>query len=853
MAIAYPTNIIPDVTIEYKVEGKWQKYRTTVIYRFLDYLLKEKVDRNGKLIPALKVAEYLPQIGKDPFFLVAATGLGKTVGIPVHVLVQQLKSYFARAQRGSRTNDIPRVWVIEPRIPIAVSQMYFMNRIFAEFIQDQTNVRVDGTPALFGSITSATKRIHPNAPVMFVTTGILGILAMQGQLRSGKDRVIIDEAHVTIEQNADVELAISICRQLGVQVDYMSATVDTSNITQTLGVTSIIRADKRQYPIWMHNTGKPMKECIVDIVQNTLVTPNPQSEYFPKQDYADYDEVMAAVMDPTPRAKGMLFVVNSFSGKRSDVAKLSQLLEGAPFNANGKRVHVLTLASEVLRDPVRRARFDEDLDRIVASKGLYVLLATSVVEMGVTFETLEFMATMDTGYENETVEGTTFPRQTFLGVNALLQRVGRVGRKKAGIAYITREAGAPYASLSDTELNAGSLKFEPIQFPLSKGSLTQLAMYSFLQSWKNPIEDLKRLNLPSGIHNNEVLVQAFMQERKRLQKLGISDTTSVSTLGKQMPKWLGMTDLAVALNIQKALLRKDMAELTFWIVQAALVSVSWGDLVEKEQTVTLPGLTTTSEPVAMYQIMMHFLQKYGDALLETSFEKDSVTDAIIRESGALGINGEAVKAIASKIVATVQLLSDINRRTPVFQELFGQVRTLSLGDVFLPNMAQLSLDTMSTRIDTLEGKVQIEVTVQADNEKQITWTEVGGPRTGTLRADACLFDITGDVEYTANLIPFPVKESKQVQWRAIHLQPVEEQVDEYDEEYYDEDHEEEDSEAYFSEYDPRRRACRELEVKQQREPFIPTCWADSYEPLLDFRPLHDIAEMNRNREKRRWE
>ncbi len=40
----------------------------------------------------LSINEYLEYMGQDPFFLVAATGLGKTVAVPVHALIRVMEN-----------------------------------------------------------------------------------------------------------------------------------------------------------------------------------------------------------------------------------------------------------------------------------------------------------------------------------------------------------------------------------------------------------------------------------------------------------------------------------------------------------------------------------------------------------------------------------------------------------------------------------------------------------------------------------------------------------------------------------------------------------------------------------------
>src|SRR5258708_24304659 len=64
---------------------------------------------------------------------------------------------------------------------------------------------------LYGCITSATGKINGDAPILFVTTGIMESLTFEGtELDPKFHRIIIDEAHVTIEANPAIELGIHL-------------------------------------------------------------------------------------------------------------------------------------------------------------------------------------------------------------------------------------------------------------------------------------------------------------------------------------------------------------------------------------------------------------------------------------------------------------------------------------------------------------------------------------------------------------------------------------------------------------------------------------------------------------------
>lgn len=560
-----------NISIKYKIDQDWQQYKISTIARFLQHVIQHH---------KLSILDYLQDMGHDPFFLVAATGLGKTVAVPPHIFLRMCEKFYRGAKVGTVNVQMPRVYVVEPRIPIAVEEMEHMNHLFAEYIRSSGMADVPSNPVLFGSVTSATGQIHPQAPIKFVTTGILGLLAENGDLEAGRDRVIIDEAHVTVEQNGDVELAIAICRDRGVVVDYMSATVDTRNIRQVLGVQNVIVADKQRFPIWLHNLKVPLEECVVELVEQTLVNPRPDSQYFPTDAYPHKGEVLQGVLESTDRASGMLIVVNSFQSETSDINRFAKMIEAAHYNHPTQQVVVLKLASAIIRDSAKRAAFEQQMATIQRRRQRYVIIATSVVEMGITYPTLDFVVTMDSGFQNETIEDVTLPRLVPLGPNALKQRVGRVGRKRAGIGYITREVGADYTELDDDKLNGNGLRYEAIKLPLATAPLTKLALYSFVQGWTDPVQGLAQLNLPSRIHEDASRVESFLKERQRLIDLYIAQADGLTPLGQYCKQWVGMAELTYAVSLQRGLERKwPVSAMYLYLVAVALSQTSLSDLL----------------------------------------------------------------------------------------------------------------------------------------------------------------------------------------------------------------------------------------------------------------------------------
>ncbi|MCR4315417.1 MAG: helicase-related protein, partial [Planctomycetes bacterium] len=428
----------------------------------------------------LDIFDVLDQLAKrDSFFLIASTGLGKTVIVPLFLLMREMR--YQQTDQPERAKAGPRIWVVEPKIAIAQSLHQVMNLWWSEHVSEARPVLKGFN--LFGCKTKVDHR-DLDAPIMFITTGIFSIYARKGLFEPGRDLVLIDEAHVTLETDEALELGIGICRRRGVALNYMSATVDATDIPQRLGA-RVVKAEKRRFPVWKHNLRQPIDQILVDLVERTLVNPEEAEELFPKKDDEAWRSVRDAVLE-RDRAKGMLVVVNSYTANDSDAKRLERMLLETPF---ADKIAVRTLAGEVLRDPKRRAAYEADLKRWKEQKVRYVLIATSVVEMGVTLPDLDFVVSMDSALE-EVENGV---RLGPLGTNALIQRIGRVGRERPGIAYISRDIGAPYSLFSDEELNeVDALEPEPIRWPTERGNLEWLAYYSFDQEWDS-LDLLKRL------------------------------------------------------------------------------------------------------------------------------------------------------------------------------------------------------------------------------------------------------------------------------------------------------------------------------------------------------------------------
>ena len=170
----------------------------------------------------LGIAAYFPKLTcQEPFFLVAATGLGKTVAVPLHVCVTRARlatdskgssdtglrtpwygeagpNGGLEAERRKESVPLPRVWVVEPTISIAQDLQRDMQSSWQVWWNENRNASSRGSPpVLFGIKTGVDAHGVDTAPVMFVTTGTFAIYARQrGRFSADRDIILIDEAHL---------------------------------------------------------------------------------------------------------------------------------------------------------------------------------------------------------------------------------------------------------------------------------------------------------------------------------------------------------------------------------------------------------------------------------------------------------------------------------------------------------------------------------------------------------------------------------------------------------------------------------------------------------------------------------
>ena len=724
----------PDYVVELK---RGPAVRPHDVGRALSLLINED---------SLTVDEYLPRMGAAPFFLVAATGLGKTVAVPPHVWLRQCESL-----RGKRPGVMPRTWVVEPRVLIADEQAPYMSTAFSRQLR---RAGVKGQPpALFGAISSK-RPYKPEAPIRFVTTGIFTGRALAGEFEPGLDRIIIDEAHETIAQNPDVELAIAICRQAGVTVDYMSATVDISSIPCTLGIdeANVIKADKQRHPIYINNLGQTMDEAIVDVVRDLLIRQDRNSPLLPPSGHPLRDEVLRDIYDGPPRGHGLLVAINSKSGPTSDAVRVRKLLEAADLKANGRALDILLLTAEVNKIEKLKAAFDDRREQIDAACRPYVVIATSVIEMGVTIATLDFVVTMDSGYTNVLAGDRTVPATVPLPFNSLKQRLGRVGRRRAGVGLITKDVGARYTEYPPERLNGGDLEYEPVRTPLAKGPLQQLAYFTYQKGWRTDAElkrGLEGLVLPSRRELAEPARQAVLaQEREYLKRLGVVDRKGImSALGTSVRAWVGDGHLPYAIRLQQALQRKkvDRIEVLFWTVALAVSDTTLSSLMQR--SVRLDGMVgapaagllaaeslhRSNELAALFQIVAELAARFGPYLNEDSSPLRALHAAahhsLERQCEVLGMNPAAVTRLLNDVGSKANRIAKVNPdQRAAIRSAFGSERPKHVGEVEWPGVGTTDLARLDRWVAALPGRPALALEEESRNARSAYFWRLGARR-----------------------------------------------------------------------------------------------------------------------------
>jgi hypothetical protein len=452
------------------------QYKYAVICNFLSWILADWELTIGKYFRQMHYGE--------SFFLIAATGLGKTVGTPIFLLAQALTALLDEVDDEDMQDTLyltpdtsPKIWVVVPTIVIAKDSADALNKAYQAYLKlIGVGEALANVTVLYGCRTSKFK-LDYHAPIQFITTGILPIYTNNSLFRRGFDTVLIDEAHNTIPRDESMELAISSLWSQGITVSYMSATVGIKELESRLE-TTIINAVEDRFPKFFHDSLKPLIPTVLETIQDFFIERNERSSMFPPNWYKHKYGVLQGTNpknDPSGnRASGILVVVDSFNGKSSDAVNLRETI--LPLCAE-HGIEVLGFASSVRDDDEKNKIHEEQFNYVINNNKQYVIITTNVIEMGITWPTLDVVITMDSELVNELINGFSITLKTPISAAAIGQRGGRVGRKRPGIVIITHEnatyddAGKliPDDTRPDDELlNTTGLEIAQIKYPLTR-------------------------------------------------------------------------------------------------------------------------------------------------------------------------------------------------------------------------------------------------------------------------------------------------------------------------------------------------------------------------------------------------
>ncbi len=541
-----------DISVQLGPDQDHQSIST--LAQFKQYLITEiKLDA---------ISQYLPDMRRKTFFLLAATGLGKTVIVPLHSYLEIFNRVRHTTQYLYDNKYTPKVFVIVPTITIAEDQVGFLNSMYDKFCEANGY----NSKHLFGCKT-AKGGINHHAPIQFLTTGVFEAMASNNSFQVNNHSILIDEAHKTLETSPTFEIALTNTRYREVRVDYMSATVDTTSLQHKLGVEVFIKADAIRHPIYKTNTYLPLVDSIVDIIGNCICDFNPRSKYIPHQLFQGRDFFQELSEQWRHRPSAMLVIVNS----KKDIEKVSEVVRqsfpGLP---------ILNFSSAVKKNKKLNDQFNSSIAQFTRTKTNYLIISTNVVEMGVTFDNLDWVVTKDQEYSNNNNQLELTP----LKVNALYQRLGRVGRKGLGMGIITNDGSSYYSSLPNSDLN--SLTNEPIDFPLTNNGIEQIAMNSLVLGWSDLEfnEKLIQWNCPSQVHRDLGRVMRIMIARETLKSYGITDNQGkANNHGLQVQQVMNYTGLS-AYNTQlilEAIKSENWSDFSFHLTKSIVERLTFSD------------------------------------------------------------------------------------------------------------------------------------------------------------------------------------------------------------------------------------------------------------------------------------
>lgn len=341
-------------------------------------------------LPIDAVLDGLKQALRDRHEVVleAPPGAGKTTRVPLALLDEPWLSD-------------KKILILEPRRIAARSAAYRMASLLGESVGQTVGYRMR-----LDSKTSRSTRIE------VITEGILTRMLQQDPSLEGVGLVIFDEFH---ERSLDSDLALSLClkgRELfrddgnPLKLLVMSATLDSTAITNLLDNSPVVRSQGRTYPIDIRygQAAKP-GERIVERMVATLrqaLTDNPDSS------------------------------ILAFLPGQGEIHRTTEALGEWLVERRIRGVHLRPMYGNLTLDEQQQA-----IAPLVSPDERKVVLATNIAETSLTIEGVDVV--VDSGLVREARfdpgTGMTGLHTTRISRASSTQRAGRAGRLAPGVCY----------------------------------------------------------------------------------------------------------------------------------------------------------------------------------------------------------------------------------------------------------------------------------------------------------------------------------------------------------------------------------------------------------------------------------
>lgn len=358
--------------------------------------------------------------------------------------------------------------------------------------------------------------------------------------------------------------------------------------------------------------------------------------------------------------------------------------------------------------------------------------------------------------------------------------MGRVGRRRPGIAYISNEVDADYSSLDDRALNQNALAYEPIRFPLATAPLLSLAYYASCQPDRADIgEWLKALDLPSKIHENQERMTYFDEQVKQLETLGITKNGTATELGKRMSSWIGRADIAYATQLQRRLSEKAWyGEVLFWLVATALSNTSIASLRAQYSYFSDYGnvhstaphrMDIWKEPVSEDLAVFHAIAEISQLAPRYLWFKPSRNElaefSFYKWCNWVGLNDRKVLKAAQAITDAFKVFEKANKDSPEFKEIFGENCLFEPFAMEWMNIYyHLPVDDIVHQLLTLPSMTTVRVSYNEDMNAY-TWETADESHSGIINQDDTPLRLLDGRKYMAQLIPSRANKGDEITWR----------------------------------------------------------------------------------------